>query len=524
MGGEGYSYGSFPGAATALPHQRVLRDEAELCGVKLWMIVFYFNIFFSCVSFSIIVPSLAPYLERMNAPLSFLPWVVSIYAVGELIGSIAFGRLYDLAGRHVPGGNGPKVALAATIVVGMIGSAMYVAAEWYSSPWLVFFGRAVQGLWTGGKQAIEQAYVGCAVAPERQTEVTAVLGAFAVLGFITGPCFGAAFTAVDVSILGVRIDAYTGPGIFILLMTALMLCGTLSLFNGRTHAYRRKVIREIGTRADGKISEDDLAMALIRNPRIPEIFGYRPKSYSRATNARTIGIFICLWTHLIHFYSFAVQETVITPMAMRIYGWGQLGVNLLFVAAGVLSLIASVVLKFMARKFSERYLLQVSLVVGLTGCLLLMDNITVGSLLYAGPEILSLWRFILGFALITVAFPFGRTVSLGLYTNVLGPGDNGIWMGVIFAIGAIPRILGPFSAMATLELVHWRTWLEFASTGALFVLGIVAVWASYDLLITVKAVIKDVKCEEIKNESLENAKSHPYISELLRKVNDPELR
>ena len=36
-------------------------------------------------------------------------------------------------------------------------------------------------------------------------------------------------------------------------------------------------------------------------------------------------------------------------------------------------------------------------------------------------------RFLVGFALITVAFPFGRNVALATFSKVLGPCDQGEW-------------------------------------------------------------------------------------------------
>lgn len=47
--------------------------------------LFYFNVFFACVSFSIIMPSLSPYLERCGAgDPTYLAWVVCIYSIGEV--------------------------------------------------------------------------------------------------------------------------------------------------------------------------------------------------------------------------------------------------------------------------------------------------------------------------------------------------------------------------------------------------------------------------------------------------------
>ena len=47
------------------------------------------------------------------------------------------------------------------------------------------------------------------------------------------------------------------------------------------------------------------------------------------------------------------------------------------------------------------------------------------------------------FALITIAFPFGRNTTLAIFSQVIGPANQGFWMGLCFTAGAIPRCFGP---------------------------------------------------------------------------------
>ena len=111
-------------------------------------------------------------------------------------------------------------------------------------------------------------------------------------------------------------------------------------------------------------------------------------------------------------------------------------------------------------------LLVLSLVLGLGGSLLLID----APLFPALGE----GRFLAGFALITVAFPFGRNVALAIFSKVLGPAEQGEWMGLMFVVGALPRCLGPSWSLYALQLAcvafpepapcppGGRTCLEFA--------------------------------------------------------------
>eukprot|EP01048_Picozoa_sp_COSAG05_P010865 COSAG05_NODE_983_length_6299_cov_14.948387_2_plen_55_part_00 len=43
-------------------------------------------------------------------------------------------------------------------------------------------------------------------------------------------------------------------------------------------------------------------------------------------------------------------------------------------------------------------------------------------------------RFFVGFTLITIAFPFGRTAVMGCFSKILGPTPQGFCVGVMLAV------------------------------------------------------------------------------------------
>lgn len=129
--------------------------------VHTWLVPFFINIFLACASFSIIMPSLAPYILEIGAPLSLLPWVVSCYSVGEMVGSSSIGVFYEYATRTFKvEGRGPRTSLLLCAAFGISGSALYAVAGWVNdvglAQQLVLYGRFLQGVWTGGQQAVEQ--------------------------------------------------------------------------------------------------------------------------------------------------------------------------------------------------------------------------------------------------------------------------------------------------------------------------------------------------------------------------------
>ena len=104
----------------------------------------------------------------------------------------------------------------------------------------------------------------------------------------------------------------------------------------------------------------------------------------------------------------------------------------------VCACVRSIGVKYASRFVSDYLLLILSLLIGLLGSLLLVDGDS-----GASPVPLPLPRFFAGFVLITVAFPFGRNVSLSIFSKILGPTPQGTWFGYMFAAGALPRIVGP---------------------------------------------------------------------------------
>jgi ceroid-lipofuscinosis MFS transporter 7 len=433
--------------------------------------LFFFNVFFACVSFSIIMPSLSPYLERCGSTSpQYLAQVVAIYSIGEMVGSLLFGYIYNVCTRRSRT-FGPKFVMLLSVGTGVFGSFLYIAADIFTNPALALYGRFLQGLWTGGQQSVEQAYLAYAALPGERTELTSRLGTFAVLGFILGPAFGAVFTSLDVHILGFHLDAYTAPGVFIIFASSSMWCMTAKNFNPTSMSGRELAKSQSGSALS--------ALAVDGSEKEKGANGNDADDDANLPAPSTGAIFTLLVMFFVHFYSFAVQETITTPLVLNLYGFEQYEVNLLFVAVGILSLLTSYIVGIMSRFFSDRTILISSILLGLLGSVVLIDS---------SERFLELDRFFIGFAIITVAFPMGRNVTISIYSAVLGNVEQGFYMGLMLAVGAIPRALGPFWAIKSLQIAedergHYHTWLEFETASAMFLVGLAFVICTYKSLV-----------------------------------------
>ena len=89
------------------------------------------------------------------------------------------------------------------------------------------------------------------------------------------------------------------------------------------------------------------------------------------------------------------------------------------------------------------------------------------------PRIIEPARFIVGFCLISVAFPLGRGVTLSLFAKIIGKHKAGVYMGYMLAVGAISRCVGPFWAVQALIV---SPALTFGICAALFAVNVLSQW------------------------------------------------
>lgn len=184
-------------------HDRLKKKYEKIELSYGWRMIFYLNVFLACISFSIVLPSLWPYLERFEADENFLALVLAIYSIGEFFGAIIWGYIYNASSM--------KFSLYTCIFTGFAGSILYSMGGYFLpwGKWLVFLGRFVQGLWTGGQQAVEQAYISECIDKNQNLAMIADLGASAVLGFVLGPIVGLVGRFTRFEIGSFYVDEYT---------------------------------------------------------------------------------------------------------------------------------------------------------------------------------------------------------------------------------------------------------------------------------------------------------------------------
>ena len=396
------------------------------------------------------LPSLWPYLQRLNGDENFLALAVFIYSLGEFVGSIVWGYVYNSTSM--------KFSLLSWIFTGFAGSAVYSLGGYFPNfgKWLIILGRMLQGIWTGAQQTVNQAYISEWVDQSKNLDLIVNLGASVVIGFTVGPIVGLAAKYTNFTIGWFYVDEYTSAGYYQSIITLIMIAIVANLFEEIPRKYRRSLSRDNKDDfvLDGSIS----AKEILKNNK--NISWYIPSrvDFSKLTEdekyklsrlkPNTKVVLLVLIISIISFNGFAVQETTTTPISTDInhkytntLDNGKEFAYILFACSGILSISTFILLKIIKNLISNNILLLISTFLGFIGYIITIDY---------SPRVIEPVRFVVGFCLISVAFPFSRSIIVSLYAKIIGKHKAGVYVGYMMAAGAVTRCVGPFWAVQTL--------------------------------------------------------------------------
>lgn len=158
---------SFPQPGT-LPAPPKRRSASPLLPIFLIVAV-------DVLGFTIILPLLPFFSERLGASPTVVGEIVSLYAVCQLLAGPILGQWSDRIGRR------PVLLLSQA---GTLGGFLVLAFSTHI--WMVFLSRAIDGL-TAGNLSIAQAYISDVSKPENRAKSFAIIGVAFGFGFLVGP-------------------------------------------------------------------------------------------------------------------------------------------------------------------------------------------------------------------------------------------------------------------------------------------------------------------------------------------------
>ncbi|XP_026309906.1 major facilitator superfamily domain-containing protein 8 isoform X5 [Piliocolobus tephrosceles] len=400
--------------------------------------ILYLTMFLSSVGFSIVMLSIWPYLQKIDqtADTRFLGWVIASYSLGQMVASPIFGLWSNYRPRKEP--------LIVSIFISVAANCLYAYVHIPAShnKYYMLVARGLLGI-GAGNVAVVRSYTAGATSLQERTSSMANISMCQALGFILGPA-----STDEIQVPQGNIDQVAVVAINVLFFVALFV--------------------------------------------------------------------------------FAVFETIIAPLTMDMYAWTQeqavLYNGIILAALGVEAVVIFVGVKLLSKKIGERAILLGGLIVVWVGFFILLPwgnqfpriqwedlhnnsipNTTFGEIiigLWKSPmedgnerptgcsieqawclytPVIHLAQFLTSVVLIGVGYPVCNLMSYTLYSKILGPKPQGVYMGWLTASGSGARILGP--VFISQVYAHWGPRWAFSLVCGIVVLTITLLGVVYRRLI-----------------------------------------
>ncbi|KAM9237525.1 major facilitator superfamily domain-containing protein 8 isoform 2-T2 [Dugong dugon] len=472
--------------------------------------ILYLTMFLSSVAFSIVIMSIWPYLQKIDptADASFLGWVIASFSIGQMVASPMFGLWSNYRPRKEP--------LFVSIFISVAANCLYAYVHVPAShnKYYMLVARGLVGF-GAGNVAVVRSYIAGATSLQERTSAMANTSACQALGFILGPgrysalfqtCFaligekGVTWDAVDL-----QINMYTAP---VLLGACL---GVLNIILILT------ILREHRVDDSGRQCKSiNFEEANTDEVQIPQ--GNIDQVAVVATN---ILFFVVL-------FIFALFETIVTPLTMDMYAWTReqavLYGGIILAALGIEAVLIFMGVKLLSKKIGERAVLLGGLTIVWVGFFILLPwgnqfpkiqwedlhNNSIPSATF-GEIIINFWKssredhyeeptgcpieqawclytpvihlaqFLTSTLLVGIGYPACNVMSYTLYSKILGPKPQGVYMGWLTASGSGARILGP--VFISQVYTYWGPRWAFSLVCGIVILTITLLGAVYKRLI-----------------------------------------
>ncbi|XP_051650432.1 major facilitator superfamily domain-containing protein 8 isoform X2 [Manacus candei] len=420
---------------------------------SIW--IMYLTMFLSSVGFSIVIMSVWPYLQKIDptADASFLGWIIASYSIGQMVASPLFGLWSNYRPRREPLVISTAISVAANCLYA------YVHVPHSHNKYYMLTARALVGFGA------------------ERTSAMANTSACQAVGFILGPVFQTCFTligeeGVTWELIRLQLNMYTAPVLFGALLGVINIILIFAIF-------REHRVDDMGRQCKSINSEGEENDALDQD------------TEGNVDHVAVVALNVLFFVIL---FVFAVFETIATPLTMDMYSWTRKEAvfynGIILSVIGIESVIVFMVVKMLSKKTGERAILHGGLLIVLVGFFILLpwgkklpniqwQEIKNNSIPRTVPTemLMPFWslqemqlpsnhtaepvgcpltqswclntpmvylaQYLSSDVLIGLGYPVCNVMSYTLYSKILGPKPQGVYMGWLTASGSGARILGP---------------------------------------------------------------------------------
>ncbi|XP_030772922.1 major facilitator superfamily domain-containing protein 8 isoform X2 [Rhinopithecus roxellana] len=422
--------------------------------------ILYLTMFLSSVGFSIVMLSIWPYLQKIDqtADTRFLGWVIASYSLGQMVASPIFGLWSNYRPRKEP--------LIVSIFISVAANCLYAYVHIPAShnKYYMLVARGLLGI-GAGNVAVVRSYTAGATSLQERTSSMANISMCQALGFILGPVFQTCFAfigekGVTWDVIKLRINMYTTP---VLLSAFLGILNIILIL---------AILREHRVDDSGRQCKNiNFEEASSDEMQVPQ---------GNIDQVAVVAINVLFFVAL---FIFAVFETI----GERAILLG--GLIIVWVGFFILLPWGNQFPRIQWEDLHNNSIPNTTfgeIIIGLwkspmedgnerpTGCW-----IEQAWCLYT--PVIHLAQFLTSVVLIGVGYPVCNLMSYTLYSKVLGPKPQGVYMGWLTASGSGARILGP--VFISQVYAHWGPRWAFSLVCGIVVLTITLLRVVYRRLI-----------------------------------------
>jgi MFS family permease len=363
------------------------------------------------LGFTIILPLLPFYSERLGASPTVVGMIVAIYAACQLLAGPILGQISDRVGR--------RPVLLVSQAGTLVGFLLLASA---TQIWMVFLSRAIDGA-TAGNLSIAQAYISDVTKPENRAKAFAFIGVAFGFGFLVGPAISGFLAHYG----------YRAP---ILAASSLSLLSILCTF---FLLPRREVHHE--SSADGDVGPGGKRLSLLS-------WGEYRRFFRDHELARLLLQF------LLFSLSFSTFISGFALFAERRYFWngapvGVREVGYIFAFNGFIGIIMQGgVVGRLVKAIGERRVVQIGFLTSSIGYAAIGFTYTIGQLLWVT-------------AISSVGAAGLRPALTSLITQKAGRREQGVILGLTQSLTSIAQITAPVLAGMMINrhlLTPWAVW------------------------------------------------------------------
>ncbi|XP_078222657.1 major facilitator superfamily domain-containing protein 8 isoform X10 [Callithrix jacchus] len=404
--------------------------------------------------------SIWPYLQKIDqtADASFLGWVIASYSLGQMVASPIFGFWSNYRPRKEP--------LIVSIFISVAANCLYAYVHVPAShnKYYMLIARGLVGF-GAGNVAVIRSYTAGATSLQERTNSMANISTCQALGFILGPVFQTCFAfigekGVTWDVIKLQINMYTTPallGAFLGILNIILIFAIL----------REHRVDDSGRQCKNiNFDEESTDEVQVPQGNIDQV----------AVVAINVLFFVIL-------FIFALFETI----GERAILLG--GLIVVWVGFFILLPWGNQFPKIQWEDLHNNSIPNTTfgeIIIGLwkspmedhnerpTGC-----SIEEAWCLYT--PVIHLAQFLTSVVLIGIGYPVCNLMSYTLYSKILGPKPQGVYMGWLTASGSGARILGP--VFISQVYAHWGPRWAFCLVCGIVVLTITLLGVVYKRLI-----------------------------------------